>query len=103
PIYFLAGRDRLMETARRLGFPAAIQPVPSLALGSIPVSPYEMTRAYAALAAGGVLTDPVAILRIEDAEGNTIAESRPDRRRVASEAETFVLTHLLRSVFESGG
>lgn len=101
--HFLIGRDRLMETARRLGFTSSLKPVPSLALGSIPVSPYEMTRAYAALAAGGVLTEPVAILRIEDAEGNTIAESRPDRRRVASEAETFVLTHLLRSVFESGG
>ncbi len=101
--HFLIGRDRLMETARRLGFTSPFKPVPSLALGSIPVSPYEMTRAYAALAAGGVLTEPVGILRIEDAEGKTIAESRPDQRRVASEAETFVLTQLLQSVFESGG
>ncbi|PRX42094.1 1A family penicillin-binding protein [Planifilum fimeticola] len=101
--HFLIGRDRLVEMARRLGFTSPFKPVPSLALGSIPVSPYEMTRAYAALASGGVLTEPVGILRIEDAEGKTIAESRPEQRRVASEAETFVLTHLLRSVFESGG
>ena len=88
--HFLIGRDRLVETARRLGFTSPFKPVPSLALGSIPVSPYEMTRAFAALASGGVLTEPVGILRIEDAEGKTIAESRPEQRRVASEAETLV-------------
>lgn len=101
--HFLIGRDQLVETARRFGFTSPLKPIPSLALGSMPVSLYEMTRAYAALASGGVLTEPVGILRIEDANGKTIAENRPVQRRVASEAETFVLTHLLRSVFESGG
>src|SRR5690606_6191896 len=30
--HFLIGRDRLMETARRLGFTSSLKPVPSLAL-----------------------------------------------------------------------
>ncbi len=101
--HFLIGRDQLVKTARRLGFTASFQPVPSLALGSVPVSPYEMTRAYAALASGGVLTEPVGILKIMDARGQTIVENRPEQKRVAPEAETFVLTHLLRGVFETGG
>lgn len=101
--HFLIGRDQLVETAKRLGFTAPFKPIPSLALGSVPVSPYEMTRAYATLASGGVYTEPVGILKIVDARGNTIVESQPDQKRVASEAETFVLTQLLRSVFDSGG
>ncbi len=50
----------------------------SLALGSGSASPWDMARAYAALANGGYRIEPYIIQRIEDAGGNVIMQAQPD-------------------------
>ncbi|GBF77808.1 hypothetical protein PA598K_06379, partial [Paenibacillus sp. 598K] len=44
------GPEEVIATARKLGIESAMQPVPSLALGAFPVSPYEMASAFSVLA-----------------------------------------------------
>lgn len=97
------GPESVVATARRFGIESPMQPVPSLALGTFPVSPFEMASAFGALAAGGVRHEPVAILRIEDRSGRVLYEAQPGSTRVASPAHAYVLTRLLESVFEPGG
>jgi 1A family penicillin-binding protein len=97
------GPENVVATARRFGIESPMQPVPSLALGTFPVSPFEMASAFGALAAGGVRHEPVAILRIEDRSGRVLYEAQPGSTRVASPAHAYVLTRLLESVFEPGG
>lgn len=97
------GADKVIETARKLGITSPLQPVPSLALGTLPVSPYEMASAFSALAAGGMRTEPLAITRIEDAAGRLLYEAAPAATQAADPAAAYVLTQLLQGVFDQGG
>ncbi|WP_270167396.1 transglycosylase domain-containing protein [Paenibacillus sp. SYP-B4298] len=97
------GADKVITTARRLGIESELAPVPSLALGTFPVSPLEMASAYSALAAEGVHTEPTAILRIENGRGEVLYEAKPTRKQVLAPAQAYVMTSLLESVFETGG
>jgi len=97
------GAEQVIDTARKLGITAEMEPVPSLALGTYPVSPFEMASAFATIAAGGVRIEPTAILRIEDMFGRVLYEAQPKAERVVDEPYTYVLTHLMQSVFDSGG
>jgi len=95
--------QKVVEQAQQLGITSPLQAVPSLALGTSPVSPYELTVAYGAIANQGELVKPIAIKRIEDPEGNVIAEEKPERTRVADPVPTFLLTYMMQSVFEQPG
>ena len=92
-----------METAEQLGIKENLSPHPSLALGSIPVSPLEMTEAYTTIARQGEHVGLTAIKRIEDSRGNVLAEADITSERVASPAHTFVLTHMMQGVFDDEG
>lgn len=97
------GAEEVIKTARLLGISSPMEPVPSLALGTFPVSPYEMAAAYGALANLGTAIEPIAILSIEDSFGNVLYEAETIRRQAADPAAAYVLTKLLESVFDPGG
>jgi penicillin-binding protein 1A len=59
------GPENIVAMARKLGIRTSpLQAVPSLALGSIGVTPLELASAYATLAAGGVYSHPMAITKV---------------------------------------
>ncbi|MBA4602901.1 transglycosylase domain-containing protein [Thermoactinomyces mirandus] len=97
------GFDPVIQMARRLGIQSRINPTPSLALGSYPVSPYEMAQAYSTIAAGGVKRPLVGITKIVDPYGRVLVEEKTEPERVTSPAHAFVLTKLLESVLKPGG
>ncbi|MHA6482050.1 transglycosylase domain-containing protein [Paenibacillus sp. strain BS8-2] len=97
------GADKVIETARSLGVDSPLSAVPSLALGTSPVSPFEMASAYGTFANGGTHVEPVAILRIEDRKGAVLYEAKPGSKSVITPAEAYVMTSLLESVFDDGG
>lgn len=97
------GPEQVIEVARKLGIESPMQALPSLALGTYPVSPFEMVYAFGVIANQGVKTEPIAILRIEDAKGNILYEAVPHEERVVEAEHTYVLTKLMESVFDPGG
>lgn len=97
------GADEVIEMARKLGIHANLQPLPSLALGSFPVSPLEMAAAFGTIANQGVRSNTTAILKIVDSQGRVVYEAKPSKSRVVDAAYTYVLTSLMESVFEPGG
>ena len=97
------GPEAVVEEARKLGITTPLKPVPSLALGTFPISPFEMATAYSALAAGGQLADSLAILRITGRDGKVLYEAHPHAQQVVPPAVAYVTTRLLGSVFEQGG
>lgn len=97
------GADNVIEMARKLGISSQLSPLPSLALGTFPVSPFEMASAFGTIANQGERVEPVAILRIEDTTGHILYESSQQREQVVDPAYTYVLTQLMGSVFEPGG
>lgn len=66
----------VVNLCERLGFTSELHAVPSIALGSVEVSPLEMTAAYAAFVNDGVYVPPAFITKIEDRMGNVLYEAR---------------------------
>ncbi len=97
------GPEEVIGMARRLGISSKLKAVPSLALGTFPVSPMEMAIAYSTFASGGKLPEPLAILRIEDRSGRVLYEAHPRQTQALDPAVAYVTTRLLESVFEPGG
>ncbi|WP_419876037.1 transglycosylase domain-containing protein [Candidatus Pristimantibacillus sp. PTI5] len=97
------GADKVIETARKLGIDSPMQPVPSLALGTFPVSPFEMASAFGTFANGGIHAEPIAIIRIEDRKGQVLYEAKQQAEQAVTAAEAYVMTSLMESVFEEGG
>ncbi|OGO04937.1 MAG: hypothetical protein A2Y73_06870 [Chloroflexi bacterium RBG_13_56_8] len=92
------GLPALLEVTHRLGIESLNRPDYglSLTLGGGDVTLLELSAAYAALANGGYRVEPHAILRIEDQEGNVIAEAgEPERSPVMDPRHAYLLTHIL--------
>lgn len=103
------GLENYQELLRRLGISSLERSDYglSLALGSGEVPLLENTAAFAALAAGGRRTPPVAVLKIQDAAGQVLCETGTDkpclppevqsagRESVVSAAEAFLITDML--------
>jgi membrane peptidoglycan carboxypeptidase len=97
------GADKVIEMARKMGITSPLKPLPSLALGTFPVSPYEMAGAFGVIANQGVKVEPTAIIRIEDSRGHVLYEANSQKQQVIEASYTYVLTNLMQSVFEQGG
>lgn len=98
------GTDPVIEMAKKLGITSSLKPVPSLALGTSPVSPFEMASAYSVLANEGLRNAPIAVLKITDAADRIVykvPEQTPEQ--VVDAASAYVVTNLLESVFDTGG
>lgn len=63
----------------------------------------EMAEAYSALANRGIKVEPIAILRVEDKEGNVLEEAQPKRSIVMSEEVAYLMTSMLRDVITKPG
>ncbi len=96
------GPERIVGTAREMGIESPLGPYPSLALGAAEVSPLEMARAFAVLAAEGYRAQPTGILGVVSAAEGGPAPSRPDGYQAFEPAETFLVTSALRGAVESG-
>lgn len=98
------GADQVIEMARKMGITSPMQAVPSLALGTSPISPFEMATAFAVISNQGRSVKPVAVLRITDEDGKVLYEAPPAKEETIVEpAAAYVLTQLMESVFETGG
>lgn len=72
------GPARVARLARAMGIrQSPLEEVPSLALGTSPVSLHEMVSAYATIANGGRYIAPAMVVRIENRKGEVLQEFRP--------------------------
>ena len=70
------GRQKVIDTARRLGITSPLKSHPSLALGASEVSLVELTAAYGVVANGGIAVWPHAISEIRTRDGNVLYRRR---------------------------
>ena len=81
------GPRKVQQFARRAGVrESPLDSVPSLALGTSPVSLLEMASAYATIAAQGEYHPPLLVTRVTDANGALIADFEPRRAGVRDAA-----------------
>lgn len=97
------GPQKVAEQAKKLGISSNITAVPSLALGTSPVSPLELNTAYGAIVNKGELVQPIAITSIEDSQGNVLFQEETVKTRVADPVSSALLVNMMQSVFERSG
>ena len=93
------GPENIVAMARKLGVRTSpLEPVPSIALGSVAVTPIELASAYATLAAGGVYSKPMAITKVVLPNGKTDTDAgwgSPQRERVIPDWVASTVTQVL--------
>ena len=79
-----------------------IQPTVSLCLGPCEISVGEMVSAYTAFVNKGIRTAPLFVTRIEDNDGNVVANFTPQVNEVISESTSYKMLVMLRAVINEG-
>ncbi|MDT8401134.1 MAG: transglycosylase domain-containing protein [Bacteroidales bacterium] len=102
-LYFQVGWDDLATTCRKLGFPPIEEDAPSVALGALDLSLYEIVRAYASFANMGKVIEPVMIDMITDSYGEIlyVRQAREPDSIFSPETDR-VITAMLEQVIEQG-
>jgi penicillin-binding protein 1A len=98
------GVSPIVRLAQNMGIrQSKLSAVPSLALGTSPVTLLEMVSTYSTIAAQGEYRKPVLVRRITDREGKTIADFAPDApERAMSQEAAVTLIDMLRGVVDRG-
>jgi penicillin-binding protein 1A len=98
------GPARVAELARAMGVrQSKLEQVPSLALGTSPVTLREMVTAYASIANGGSYVEPVLVLRIEHRDGRLLQEFvRAAPERALPKPSALTLVNVMRGVVDEG-
>jgi penicillin-binding protein 1A len=96
------GIDKVIQYARKMGIRSNLRRDLSLALGTSELTLFELTTAYSAFANGGMVPEPLAILRVEDTAGHVLYEKTPVVRRALSPDTAYIMARLLQGVIERG-
>lgn len=96
------GPESVMELSRRMGIQSAMEPYPSLCLGTFDISLFEMVGAYSAFVNKGLAAKPVFISRIEDKSGNVVAQFNSETSEAFSEETAYVMSQLLKGSVKIG-
>ncbi len=98
-----------IELAKKMGVTSKIKDVPSIALGTVDISLFDMIKVYGTFANRGVRPVPYYITKIENNEGEVIYDElkenekegkRPER--ALTEDQTDMMTHMLEAVIDDG-
>jgi len=105
----IAGPKAVAAAAKALGIQSPLDTYMSIGLGTNPVNPLEMTRAYATLANGGVRVDgkildnePRAVLGYRDLQNNSIHANTGVPVQATTSNDAAIITSLLENVVSYG-
>ncbi|MBD1920489.1 penicillin-binding protein 1A [Microcoleus sp. FACHB-831] len=96
------GLDKVIATLRTIGFESPIEPVVSLPLGAVGVTPLEMAGGYAAFASNGWYSPTTFIARVTDSSGNVLLDNTPKPKLVLDPWAAASVTSTLQGVVTSG-
>ena len=96
------GVKRTVEFAKQCGITSNIPEVPSIALGSADISLIEMIQGYTMFPGRGFNVEPHYISRIEDKNGNVLANFSSKSKEIISEADAYIMTKMMQGVVDFG-
>lgn len=96
------GVDKVAKFAGSLGIKGPFPRNLTLGLGSLSVSPLELTSAFGVFARGGTRISPVAVKYVSDNKGNVLENNIPKGQNVISPQTAFLATSMLEDVVKYG-
>ncbi len=98
------GAKNVVEVAKKMGITSHLDPYPAIALGGlrVGVSPLEMASAFGTLANMGVHCEPIAILKVTDADGKILEKNKVKEKTVLKPGTAYLVTDILQDVIRAG-
>lgn len=96
------GLNKVIEICRSLGITSPMEPVISMPLGAIDMTPMEMAGAFATFASNGWHSDPTFIVQVTDSTGNILLDNTPKPKLVLDPWSVAALTDVLQGVISQG-
>ncbi|MBD2035439.1 penicillin-binding protein 1A [Leptolyngbya sp. FACHB-321] len=96
------GLNKVIDVMRTIGVRSPIEPVVSLPLGSVDLTPLEMAGAYATFASNGWYSETTLIVQVTDSTGNILLDNTPKPQLVLDPWSTASLTDVLQGVITRG-
>jgi penicillin-binding protein 1A len=97
------GISRVQKLAEEAGVEPPIPDTPSMALGTVSVSPIELAEAFTAFATLGERVTPRVVTKVEGPDGAVVWQApEPSRRRVLDPAVAYLVTDALREALVRG-
>jgi len=97
-----AGLGAVVDLARRAGIESPLRELPSLALGTMEVTPLELATAYTTLANQGRRVTASIVREVRDADGQPLERRPLERAQTIDPRAAYLVTHVLEGVFERG-
>lgn len=96
------GLDQVSETMQQLGAPVTGQPMPSMLLGAIDLSPLEVAQEYQTIASGGNKATLSALRSVIAEDGAVLYQSFPQAQRTLSAQATYLTLYAMQQVVQRG-
>jgi penicillin-binding protein 1A len=93
---------QVISLVKDMGFVSEIPAQPSICLGAVDASLFEMVGAYTTFVNGGTHINPIFVTRITDRSGNVLQDFVAAQNEVLSEDIAYTMVELLRGVVRSG-
>lgn len=99
---FRVGVEAIAQTLQRLGFQGELPQYPSLFLGAVDMSPYEVAQLYQVIANDGFRIPLRAIRAVVDANNRPLKRYGLEVQQVIDSSTAFLTRYLLTRVVEQG-
>ncbi|MBA8667648.1 PBP1A family penicillin-binding protein [Holosporaceae bacterium 'Namur'] len=97
------GREKVINTAGKLGIKDKMKNLPSIALGSEVTSLLDLSGSYSIVANGGYNIRPYAVLKITDRSGKVLYLNKSNSyKKVISDSANQQIKHMLAKVIQNG-
>ena len=96
------GLDPIRETAWTIGFRSPLPLYPSLSLGAVEVSPFEVAVAFGTLANNGIRVAPRAITGIVNRDSEIVAHESLALTPAISPQDAYTITSMMETVLDWG-
>ncbi len=96
------GPKRFVDFLHNINIKSKMEAYPSLCLGAIEISLYEMMWGYTMFPSGGFSTKPYYIARIEDKNGNVLERFDTERKEVISQNTSYTMCRMMQGTVDIG-
>ena len=93
---------KVVKMLQRLGFDRELKPYPSVLLGSLEASPFEIAQVYATIASGGFRIPLRAIREVTDAGGKSLQHYAMDMVKAVEPGPAYLITDAMQQVVKAG-
>jgi penicillin-binding protein 1A len=97
------GLNKVIDACRTIGIRSPIEPVVSLPLGAVDLTPLEMAGAYATFASNGWYSETTLIAQVTDSTGNVLLDNTPKPQLVLDPWAVASLNDVMQGVISSRG